>query len=149
MSNPLQTNMNSAFYSSHIQFTYNWIIEDFKNRKEKKGEILWSDPIGIHEPDGRVTKWKLMFFPKGDKRANEGEMSLFLSSMNHFDVKISFTCSILDASTGAKMKSFSLTDKLFTRRSPSSSRLYNGSGTLAFCKQEDLIDNPQWFVYSC
>ena len=144
MSIPLKANMNSAFYSSRIQFTYNWIIEDFQNRKEKTGEFLWSDLIEIHEPDGRITKWKFAFFPKGEKQenlenANLEEMPLFIfTSLNHFDIKISFTCSILDASTGAKKKRFSFKDKLFTRPSP-----YIG---YAFCKQAEIRNNPQWFV---
>ena len=143
MSNPLKTNMNSAIYSSRIKFSYNWIIEDIQNRKEKKGEILWSDLIEIYEPDGRITKWKFAFFPKGDENARNPRMRetpLFLfTSLNHFDIKISFTCSVLDASTGAKKKRFSFKDKLFTRPSP-----YIG---YAFCKQAEITkNNPQWFV---
>ena len=140
----MKQTINSAFYSSHIQCNYNWIIEDFKNRNEMKGEFLLSDIIEIHEPDGRITKWKLMFFPKGDKRANEGEMSIFVVSLNHFDVKISFTISILDATTGAKTKSFNHKDKLFTPLSPTSSRIYNGTGIVNFCKESEILDNPQW-----
>ena len=105
-----------------------------------KGEFLLSDIIEIHEPDGRITKWKLMFFPKGDKRANEGEMSIFIASLNHFDVKISFTMSILDATTGAKKKSFNFKDKLFTPLSPTSPGIYNGTGIINFCKESEVLD---------
>ena len=49
-----------SFYSGNLSCSFKWTIKDFKNRPEKKGEFLSSDNFEIHEPDGRITKWKIL-----------------------------------------------------------------------------------------
>ena len=127
-----------AYYSGRIECSFTWTIEDFTNIAEqrKKGDCLNSDIFEIHEPDGRITKWKIMFFPKGELRAQDGDMSLFIANQNSFDVKIGYVVSILDE-TGSRQNSFTLMDFVFSR--------WN-TGWLAFCKEKTLQDHPEWFV---
>ena len=123
-----------ALYSGNIACSFTWTVEDFVNTKEK-GDFLSSNNFEIHEPDGRITKWKIWLFPKGEARAQDGDISLFLASLNNFNVKISYVMSILDE-TGTKQNSFSVKDHEFKGLN---------CGWLKFCSEKTIQENPHWF----
>ena len=103
-----------AFYSGQIKCSVEWTIEDFKNLPEKKGDLIFSDTFEIHEPDGKITEWQMYIFPKGVSTAQDGYISLFLSTFSSFDEKINYMFSILDAS-GKKQNSIIYKDQVFER----------------------------------
>ena len=124
-----------AVYSGNIACSFTWTVEDFVNRPERKGDFLSSEIFEIYEPDGRITKWKILFFPKGEGRGQDGDISLFLSSLNNFDVKISYVMSILDE-TGSRQNSFTAKDLEFKGLN---------YGWLKFCSEKTVQENPHWF----
>ena len=132
--------MSTVAYSGNIRCSYTWTIKNFKNLKEKKSEILFSDIFEIHEPDGRNTRWRLKFYPRGHIKAQDGDMSLFLEYMNNFvDVKISFECSIWDETTKTKQNSFKVNDHLYTKE------ISKDWGWSIFCTADVIQGHPEWF----
>ena len=133
-----QGHSSEAVYSENIiNCSFFWTIKNFKNRKEKKNEFLYSDSFEIHEPDGRSTSWKLKLYPRGDNTAEDGDISLFLYHANRFrEVKITYECSIWVESTKTKQNSLSATDRLLRR----------GEGWHQFCKAGTIQDHPEWFL---
>ena len=130
--------LGEAVYKEQtIKCSYFWTIKNFKNRKER---FLYSDVFKIHEPDGRITRWKLQLYPRGDEMAEDGDMSFYLNPFNSFDdVKLSFECSIWDDTTKTKQNSIKITDKLFTKK------IGFGWGMTMFCTAGVIQDHPEWF----
>ena len=106
------------------------------SEERKKGDCLYSEIFEIHEPDGRTTKWRTMLYPKGERRAQDGDMSLYVESLNSFDMKIGYVVSILDE-TGTKQNSLTVKEYLFNG--------YN-YGWIAYCKEKTIQDHPQWLT---
>ena len=125
----------SMYYNGKISCSYKWTIFDFKSRTAVKGDSLLSDTFEIYEPNGRISNWHLHLYPKGDNRTQDEDLSLYLFGLNHFEIKISFTLSILDASTGRKQNTMKGTDQVFNS---------NALGFSYFCKERTLQENPQW-----
>ena len=119
-----------------ISCSYKWTILDFKNRTTKKGDSFNSDRFDIYEPDGRISNWSLQLYPKGDSRAQDGDLSFYIKSLNNFDISICFGFSIFDASTGTKQNNLHADNERLKHS--------NGRGYSVFCKEKTLQDNPQW-----
>ena len=47
----------AVYKEQTVKCSYFWTIKNFKNRTEK---VLCSDVFVIHEPDGCITRWKLI-----------------------------------------------------------------------------------------
>ena len=130
------------FYSSQINGQFVWTILD--NQPKNKGDVICSNVFEIHEPDGRITEWKMYFFPKGEKRSQDGDITLLLSSLNSFDVKINFTLSVLDSS-GNRQNSIMYKDHVFSKFGEEG----DTCGSHNFCKEKTIQENPQWFRNGC
>ena len=81
-----------SFYSGEIKCSVEWTIEDFKNLTEKKGDLIFSDTFEINEPDGRITEWQMMFFPKV-KVGPRMEIHLYFYQASTVLMRKSTTCS--------------------------------------------------------
>jgi len=130
-----QADPGSLSYAGEISCSYKWTILDFINRRSKKGSLT-SEVFQIYEPDGRISNWRLLLYPRGDSRANDGGLSLYLKSLNSFKITAGFRLSILDASTGTKQKSMEGKSQEFTNT--------GGMGWYAFCTENEVENNPQW-----
>ena len=75
-----QADPGSLSYAGEISCSYKWTILDFMNRRSKKGSLT-SEVFQIYEPDGRISNCRLMLYPRGDTRAKDGDLSLYLKSL--------------------------------------------------------------------
>lgn len=130
-----QADVGSLSYAGEISCSYKWTISDFKNRRLEKASLT-SDVFQIYEPDGRISTWRLLLYLKGDTNTQDGNLSIYLKSLNSFKITVSFTLSVLDESTGTKRNSFKAKDHKFLDT--------QGYGWHSFCKENTIENNPQW-----
>lgn len=83
---------------SDIRCSFSWTIGSFKTCKEKNGDEKYSETFYIYLPDGKVTSWNLLLYPKGRSNYDDGNVSVYLTSENDFDIRTQFSLSYLDPS---------------------------------------------------
>ena len=87
-------------YDNTIKCTFFWKIENFENRKQRSGEKLTSETFEVSLPDGKVTRWEILIYPKGQTPAEDGYVSIKLKSKNDVDLMTNFQFSVLDFDFG-------------------------------------------------
>jgi len=122
--------------SAKTRFT--WSIENFKNRKEKFGEGIYSSDIFVTDSDNQVTKWCFVVYPRGRRGPDNVEHNLkdfvivCLCSLNDIPVTASLERWILEANQKRMKKSYSAFN-LFDKA--------NGNGLMGLIKRSDLTDS--------
>ena len=78
--------------------TFTWIIKDFLNRPEERGESFRSPSFSVDVGDIK-TEWQIDLYPKGKDIFDQVEdwVSIFLHSMNDFEVVAKFNISLLNS----------------------------------------------------
>jgi len=97
-----RTTSGASFKSS-----ITWTIENFRNRQEKFDEEIKSSIISVTDSDNRVTKWRVLVYPKGCKNNLDNLeykecVSMFIVSLNESPVTASWEGWILDENTNIK-----------------------------------------------
>ena len=84
-----------------IRSRFTWTIEGFKRREEKRGEQLRSNTFKICDPEGKVSSWFLILYPRGNtKTDDENPVSLYLQMVDEDNViKIDSEMYILDVNS--------------------------------------------------
>ena len=116
-----------------IKSKFLWTIEGFKRREEKTGEALHSNIFKICDPEGKVTSWCLNLYPRGDVTRSENHVSLYLSLIDDFSLKIDFEMFLLDVSS-SKLRVFNEKSREFSN---------TGWGFEKFLSRVDL-ENEDW-----
>ena len=80
---------------------YTWVIEKFKWRPEKVGDVISSGTFSVSGPGSQVTEWCLEMYPMGRREDKKGFVSVYLKSQNNVPVRASFTLYVV---TGQNQK---------------------------------------------
>ena len=80
---------------------YTWVIEQFKWRPEKVGDVISSGTFSVNGPGSQVTEWCLEMYPMGRREDKKGFVSVYLKSQNDVPVRASFTLYVV---TGRNQK---------------------------------------------
>ena len=70
---------------------YTWVIEKFKWRPEKVGDVISSGNFSVNGPGSQVTEWCLEMYPMGRRDEKKGFVSVYHKSQNIIPVRASFT----------------------------------------------------------
>ena len=80
---------------------YTWVIEQFKRRPEKVGEVISSGTFSVSGPGSQDTQWCLQMYPEGRTEETMEHVALYLASKNKEPVRASFTLYVV---TGRNQK---------------------------------------------
>merc|ERR1719474_1015707 len=78
------------------EFTFVWSISKFSERPEKTGEFIPSQEFIINGPEDKVTKWRVLVYPKGRLPENSNHIGVYLYNDTKEEIEVSFSFSLLD-----------------------------------------------------
>jgi len=89
-----------AWYRTDVmesdEFTFVWSISKFSERPEKTGEFIPSQEFIINGPEDKVTKWRVLVYPKGRLPENSNHIGVYLYNDTKEEIEVSFSFSLLD-----------------------------------------------------
>lgn len=75
---------------------YTWVVEQFKRRPEKVGDVITSGTFFVNGPGSQVTEWCLQMYPEGAREEKKDYVALYLKSQNNVPVRASFTLYVVN-----------------------------------------------------
>jgi len=94
-------------YGNTAKTTFLWTIENFMERPEEKGDHIESSEFTVAGPNGKITKWRLQLYPKGEdpdpeEEPDDADVFVYLCNKSDFDVRAKYCFSIVDSSKNQK-----------------------------------------------